>query len=235
MLFHLRMPLSVYAISGIVQLMLIGASRFTYRLLLTEKQQFSHQNKASVNALIIGAGGTARTVIKQLSQESVIRPMCILDYNGVGFGSLLNGVPVVNGIENLENALNKYHVNLVVLASTMLPKESRDEIWDLCGSKNVEVQDYSGFFQNSGEVTLKNLVTCVQGRVEIVINGSIKQYASCEDALLAVGNRYVVRKVTAKDDVVRIELTDHDVVLNDLNEEWVKQQKTKTGEEISFF
>lgn len=235
MVFQLRMPLSVYAISGIIQLIFIGVSRFSYRLLLTEKQQFFDKNKTNVNALVVGTGGTARNVIKQLTQESVIRPVCILDYTAAGIGSLLNGVPVVNGTDNLQDAIDKYHVNMVILASTMLSKERRSKIMELCKAKNVEVQDYAGFFQLSGEVILKNIMQCISGPVEIVANGHHQKYDSCEDALMSVGSSYVVKKLTAKKDVLVIELSDHDVVLNDLNEDWVKQQKTETGEDISFF
>ena len=86
-----------------------------------------------------------------------------------------------------------------------------------------------------GSVTLKNLAECADGRVELVVNGEHQQYADCEQALVNAAGKYVVKSISARADTLVIELTDHSVVQNDLNADWVKDQEKETGEAISFF
>ena len=86
-----------------------------------------------------------------------------------------------------------------------------------------------------GSVTLKNLAECADGKVELVVNGEHQQYADCEQALVNAAGKYVVKSISARADTLVIELTDHSVVQNDLNADWVKDQEKETGEAISFF
>ena len=73
------------------------------------------------------------------------------------------------------------------------------------------------------------------GKVELVVNGEHQQYADCEQALVNAAGKYVVKSISARADTLVIELTDHSVVQNDLNADWVKDQEKETGEAISFF
>lgn len=235
LLFHIRMPITIYCISGVILLCLVTASRFAYRLLLVEKDKFT-PSKASVNALLVGVGGTARSVMKQLERESVVRPACMLNYKESGFGALFDGVPVVSGVENLKAAIEKYHINLVVLASTVIPQQTRNQIKEICGEQNVEVQDYSGYFQSIGNgVTLKNLAECCDGAVELVVNGQHQHFDDCEQAMMNTAGKYVVKSISAKNGKLVIALADSNVILNDLDADWVKEQKQETGEDVSFF
>lgn len=237
LLFVMRMPISFYCLGAFIQTCLITASRFSYRLLLMEKVRVTNNGKgATINAMVIGTGGTGKIVLQELEREKTVRPVCALNYKEIGFGALLDGVPVVNGVENLKSAIEKYRVNFVIIASTMMPQAVRDRIKAICAEASVEVQDYSGFFQGfGGSVTLKNLAQCADGRVELVIHGEHRQYADCEQAFLNTAGRYVVKSISAKADTLVIELTDYCVVPNDLNADWVKDQEKETGEAISFF
>lgn len=237
-LFAKRMPITFYCIGAVIQFCLIAASRFSYRLLLAEKDKVFNGNKyATINAMVVGADATGKMVLKILERESTIRPVCVLNYKGAGFSSLLDGVPVVNGVDNLKNAVKKYRVNFVIIASTVMPQETREKVKELCKAENLEVQDYSGFFHQSigSSITLRGLAEYVDGPVELVINGIHQKYVDGEQALLNTAGRYVVKSISAKADTLVIELTDHSVVQNDLNAAWVKNQEKETGEAISFF
>ena len=236
LLFVRRMPVSVYCIGTVIQLTLIVISRFAYRLFLTEKDRFLSGREAELHALVVGVSGTSQMVIKQLQNETAIRPVCALDYKNSSYGALLDGIPVVNGLDKLKGAIETYRVNLVVIASTVMPRETREQIRQLCKEENVEVQDYSGFFQSVGTgVSLKNLAECCVGEVEIVINGRHRKYADCEQAFLSEAGRYVVKSISARGDSLVVELTEKTVVQNDLNAEWVRSQEQEVGESISFF
>lgn len=231
-----RMPVSFYCIGAVIQFCLISASRFSYRLFLDERDRVINAKGATINAMVVGTGGTGKIVLQELEREKTVRPVCALNYQEAVYGSLLNGVPVVNGVDNLKGALEKYRVNIVIIASTVMPQETRNKIKALCKESNVEVQDYSGFFQGVGSsITLKSLAQYADGAVELVIHGKHQKYADCEQALLNVAEKYVVKSICAKEDTLVIVLTDHSVVQNDLNADWVKNQERETGEAISFF
>ena len=72
----IRMPISFYCLSAFTQTCLITASRFSYRLLLMEKVRVANNGKgATINAMVIGAGGTGKIVLQELEREKTVRPV----------------------------------------------------------------------------------------------------------------------------------------------------------------
>ena len=236
LMFSMRMPITFYCIGAALQFCMITASRFSYRLFLMEKSKVLNIKNAEVHALVVGTGDTAKMVLRELERESNIRPMCVLNYRQAAMGSLFDGIPVVDGVENLKNAIEKHQINYVILASASLPRETRDQIKALCMENQVEAQDYSGFFWNTGShISFRTLAECAEGPVELVIHDKHYRFADGRQALRNVHGRYMVKCVWADDDALIIELADDSVVQNDLNADWVKVQEKETGEEISFF
>lgn len=236
LLFKMRMPITFYCIGAALQFFLITASRFSYRLLLMEKNRIFSNRNAQIHALVVGTGGTAKAVRRELERENDIRLMCVVNYKNACVGSLFDGIPVVDGVDNLKSAIEKYKINYVIIASASMPQETRGRIKEICQEVNVEAQDYSGFFQSTGShITFRNLVECTVGPVELVIHGMHQKYPDGKQALRHIVGRYMVKSVRAEDDVVMIELDDYSVVQNDLNADWVRVQEKETGEEISFF
>lgn len=237
LLFVRRMPITYYLIGGCLQLAAIIVSRFSYRVLMIEsKKLINGKNNVSFRAMIIGSGETVRMVIKQLERENLAHPVCVLDYKNSGMDGMLNGVPVVSGIHNLQNSLKRYHVNFVIIADTFMTEDLRSQIKEECKVKEIEVQDFSGYFQNAGgEITLKKLAEYTSGAVEIIIDGVERTFSDEEQALMSVTGNYVVKLISAKDNKLVIELRKNSKVINDVNEKWVKKQEQETGEQISFF
>lgn len=237
LLFVMRMPITFYFFGAFFQLVLTSAVRFSYRILIVEKDKYNNL-RASVtyNAMVVGTGGTGRMVLKQLERGDNIRPVCALDYTGIGYDSMINGVPAISGIENLKSTVKKYKVNLVIIASGMMPEETRAQVRSLCQEIGVDVQDYSGFFNSVGSrLTLQSLAGYASGTVEIVENGKSRKYTDAEQAILSEPGKNVVKHVYAKNNTLVVELSSDAVILNDLNEDWVIDQEKQTGEAVSFF
>lgn len=236
-LFVCRMPITYYCIGALAQFCLVAASRLSYRMISVEVNKLRKgKHGASINAMVVGSGEVARTVLKQLEHGNAAKPVCILSYRSNAVGTMLDGIPVVNGLEHLSNAMKKYQVNLVIIADSLMTQEVRTQIKETCKEADVETQDFSGYFHASQRgVSLKSLVQCSIGAVELVIDGKHRKFADGEQALMNTAGNYDVKSVSAKADTLVIELTGHTVVQNDLNADWVKQQEKETGEEISFF
>lgn len=236
LLFDMRMPITFYCIGAALQFCMITASRFSYRLILMEKNKVFSNKNADVRAMVVGTGATAKTVLRELDRERDIRPMCALNYKQAGPGSLLDGIPVVNGIDSLKDAVEKYQINYVIIASASMSQDVRDRIKELCKDLHVEAQDYSGFFQSTGShIAFRNLMECTDGPVELVLRGKHHKFLNGNQALRHLVGRYMVKSIWAEANVLMIELDDYSVVQNDLNADWVKDQEKETGEAISFF
>lgn len=236
LLFGMRMPITFYCIGAALQFCLITASRFSYRLLLMEKTRFCGNRDAQIHALVVGTGGTAKTVCRELERESDIRLMCVLNYKNARVGSLFDGIPVINGVDHLKRAVEKYQINYVIIASASMSQEIRSRIKELCKEINVEAQDYSGFFLSTGgHITFRNLAECTDGPVELIVHKKHQKFPDGKQAMRHIVGRYMVKRVWAEAGVLRIELDDYSVVENDLNADWVRDQEKETGEEISFF
>lgn len=236
LLFAMRMPITFYCIGAALQFCMIAASRFSYRVFLVEKNKVFGNRDAKILAMVVGTGATAKTVLRELERESDIRVMCVLNYKKARLGSLFDGVPVIEGMDHLKGAIEKYQINYVILASASMPQEIRTRIKELCNETNVEEQDYSGFFQSTGShITFRNLVECTVGPVELVLHGKHLRFPDGKQALRSVVGRYMVKSIRTEADVLMIELDDYSVVQNDLNADWVRDQEQETGEAISFF
>ena len=236
-IFIRRMPISYYCIGAVIQFCLIAGSRFAYRVFIIESKKLSNgKNRETFRAMIVGSGETGRMVLKQLERKNLAQPVCVLDYKDTTISGMLNGVPVVSGLDNFQDALKKYRVNFVILADTLMTAEVRELVKEQCKALEIEVQNFSGYFQTQGgNITLKKLVEYTSGAVEIVIDGKRQSFTDGEQALMNVTGNYAVKSVSAKGDKLVIELQKNEVVRNDLNETWVQKQEQETGEQISFF
>lgn len=238
-IFVMRMPLSYYVLGAVIQFVLIAGSRFSYRILNIERIHVRKlRNTTSINVMIVGAGESSRIVLKHLERDtdSAARPVCMIDLHGDEYGSLVAGIPVVCGADKMASSIRKYGVECVILADSIMPYDTRKEIKGICKDMGIEVQDFTGYFQNSrGTVSLRNLLEYSKGAVELVINGKSHRFVNGEQALMSVTGKYMIHSVYAKEDYLVIELSKDILVPNDVHEEWIKSYEKETGEDISFF
>ena len=236
-LFVRRMPITYYGIGAAIQFCLITASRFSYRLISFEFHKISKaQNTNLLNAMVVGSGETARSFLSQLDRMNIVHPVCLLNYKRNYRSAILDGVPVISGMENLESALKKHGVQIVIIVDSVMPESIRNRIKEVCKEIDVEVQDFSGYLQSGGNgITLRKLAELSTGEVEVVIDGTGKNFANGEAAWINTPGNYVVDSISAKDNKLVIHMHTNRVVLNDLNASWVEEQKQVTGEDISFF
>lgn len=237
--FVLRMPITYYVIGAVIQFCMIAASRFSYRLFLMERSRVrSRKSGTSIPVMIVGVGETSHIVRRHLERDSenAAHPVCLADFRGEEFGNMMEGLPIVSGVNRIADAIKKYGVECVILADSTMPADVRKAIRDICAGQSVEVQDFAGYFQESrGAVTLRNLMEYAKGEVELVVNGKSQQFANGEQAVMSVTGKYVVKSVSARGNRLVVELQKDILVPNDVKEEWVQTYEKETGEDISFF
>lgn len=238
LVFTRRMPVTYYLLGAAIQFILIAASRFAYRLVMLEGARLGKRGQTHINVMIVGAGETGRVVRRQIEHDpnNAARPVCVFSHRDNASGTLLDGIPVVSGMERMTGYLKKYGVQCVILADSIMPPETRAQIKQICKDAGVEVQDFSGYLTNEGRsVTLQKLMEYASGPVEIMLDGKIQEFANSEQALMAYPGKYTVKRLYGHKDRVGVEITRRTVILNDTNEDWVRDTERETGKEISFF
>ena len=237
--FVMRMPISYYALGAAFQFVLITASRFSYRLLVIERDRFSKsRNRNAMNVLVVGLGESSRTVIKYLERDpdSMAKPVCMIDISGMDFKGTLTGIPVLSGTEKIPDAVKKYRVDRVLVADTIVTPEIRAEVREICRKLEVPVQDFSGLFQSTpSRIPLKSLLEYVEGPVLIEIGDQQICYASAEQAIADISEKYIVASVSVVSNTVCVRLIQDVLRPNDIQADWVQAYKKETGEDISFF
>lgn len=235
----MRMPITYYVIGSLLQFAMVAISRFSYRFFLVEKGRvLKRKNRTAIRVMIVGLGETARIVMKHLERDSAMgaHPVCLVDFRGKEFGDMLEGIPVVSGVDMIGSSVKKYGVETVILADSVMPGRVRKQIREICEEIGVEVQDYSCYFQDfRGAVTLRNLLEYSRGPVELIFNGEHRSFADGEQAMMSLYGKYVVSGIFAREEKLVIELQKDILVPNDVKEEWVRSYQEETGEDISFF
>ena len=235
LLFIRRMPTTYYVLGAASQFVLIFASRFSYRLFSIEFSKFAQGKNAAVKVMVIGAGETARMLLRQLESDAhnVQQPVCVLDCRNLESGRLFNGLPVVGGLDRLEEASAKYGVKSVILADAVMPQETREQILERCGRLGLAVQDFSLY--SSGGSPLRSMLSYVNVPLTIRVDGNSRDYENGEKALADLPGRYGVRAISAAADRVLIEIERDSAALSNADEAWARDYKKTTGEDVSFF
>lgn len=239
--FVMRMPVTYYFIGAVVQFTLIAASRFAPRAILVEAERaklLNRKDDAIVNVMVVGVGETCHVVLKQMERnpESAARPVCLVDFRSNVSGDVMQGIPVIGGVDKITDAVKKYGVGCVVLADATMPEGVRKQVKSICGELDVQVREFTGYLQESrGAVTLRSLMEYATGEVELVVDDDHRVFSNGEQAALAVTGKYLVKAVSAKENRLVVELQKDVLVPNDTKEDWVRSYERESGEDISFF
>lgn len=238
LLFVMRMPITYYVIGALLQFVLVTAVRFAYRFIVMESVRLKNHTRAGIRVMIAGTGETARILRTQLENDpaNLARPVCMFSYWDIHEEEMMNGVPVVAGMDKLHEYIARYQIKCVILADALMPAEIRKKIREICQNDKIEVQDFSGFMTREGMgLTAAKLLEHVSGPVDLVVNGLTASFENSEKAMLNLDGNFNVQQIYAQDGKVVVVLTNAAIVLNDTQKTWVKDTEEETGKEISFF
>ena len=219
-----RMPITYYVIGAILQFLFISLIRFGYRILLVEKKKMAGRKTPAVPSLVIGAGETARKAVHHL-EDTPFRATVIVDEKSAG--KTLDGISITS---DFDKALAG--VRAVFIADPNLTAEKRREIKEKCDAAGIELQDYTGYLSNlGGRIPVSSLMEFISGPVTLVIDGWETQYASGEEAVNSLRDRYEIKSIEG----AKVELTKPSSAAYVGYDAWAQQHKEQTGEDVSFF
>jgi UDP-GlcNAc:undecaprenyl-phosphate GlcNAc-1-phosphate transferase len=131
-------PLSVFAIYGIISLVVTTGMRASYVVLETTRRRTSHQG---VPVLIYGAGNTGVAAARELFRDSKagLRPVGFIDDDVRKRGRLVGGLPVLGTQRDLDSLILGVHARALLIASAKISEERIARASNVCGPAGVKL------------------------------------------------------------------------------------------------
>ena len=126
-IFDISLPRGYFILHGILMIMFVCITRFSYRVF---RMMFIHfeNKKKQTNTMLIGAGDAGRIVFEELMNTHGAfdnKIVCVIDDNKKKVGSYIKGVPICGTRHDIEEMVEKYHVEEIIIA---IPSASKEEI-----------------------------------------------------------------------------------------------------------
>ena len=151
-----RMPLSYYLWGSCFQLLLLLASRFSYRIFTAVPHLFGTDTETHTyhRVMIIGAGDAGRMLLEniQKTRANKDKVVCLIDDNPDKQNRYFDGVRIVGGRDDILHSVEKYNVDRIYIAMPSASKENIRDIVNICKETGCETKTLPDFYQfvNSG-------------------------------------------------------------------------------------
>ena len=153
----LVIPRSVLVINPLLLILLMGGSRFVYRM-WKEQGLYGDIKLHGEPVLVLGAGDAAASLAKELSRSSDWRLVGFLDDNTERHGRTLNGIRVLGGLDSLEEWAKRLGVSQVIIAMPSSSHQQRKRAIQLCNAAKVKALTVPSFDDlMSGKVAVSQL------------------------------------------------------------------------------
>ena len=154
---HATVPRSVLLLDPILLLLIMGGSRLSYRL-WREGHLFNFKSTQGKPVLVLGAGDTGASLVKELSKSKEWRVVGLLDDNPHKLHKLLHGFKVLGRIDQLPALAEKLGVSNAIIAMPSATPANRRRSLEICTEaaiKALVVPSYDDLI--SGKVTIAQI------------------------------------------------------------------------------
>ncbi|OAS85127.1 MULTISPECIES: polysaccharide biosynthesis protein [Metabacillus] len=129
----------ILAITWMIHLLLIGGSRFFWRIY---RDTYLKQTINKERTLIVGAGSAGTMVARQLinNHDGELLPVAFIDDNVNKQKLDILGIPVMGGVEQIEQITKKLNIANIVIAIPSLSKKQLNQIFKECAKTTAKTQ-----------------------------------------------------------------------------------------------
>ena len=129
----------VLAITWMIHLLLIGGSRFFWRIY---RDTYLKHPANMKRTLIVGAGSAGTMVARQLmsSHDAELQPIAFIDDNVKKQKLDILGIPVIGGVNQIERLAKEYDIANIVIAIPSLSKKQLNQIFKECAKTSAKTQ-----------------------------------------------------------------------------------------------
>lgn len=127
------------AVTWMIHMLLIGGSRFCWRVFRGGYQKHAGQRKRT---LIIGAGSAGTMLARQLlsNSDKELLPTAFIDDDVNKHNLDIMGIPVVGGVANITKMALVYKIDSIVIAIPSLSKKQLNTIFTECAKTKAKTQ-----------------------------------------------------------------------------------------------
>jgi len=151
-----KFPRSVLAIDPLVNMLLVGGARYTYRIAAEILTALGAGHREKV--LVIGAGHAGSLTVRAMLTSQLVDywPVGLLDDDAYKKGTTIQGVPVLGPVDVIQEAVLRTGATAIVLA---IPKATSSELYrivGLCRATGLPLKtipDYGQIMRSSSVVT----------------------------------------------------------------------------------
>lgn len=132
-------PLSILLRTFETMLLLIGGSRFIWRVF---RDNYNEQKEDQHNALIVGAGDCGIVVVKELKQSlnSKLYPVAFIDDDPSKHRNHILGLPILGGREHIPKAVEELQISDIIIAMPSVSKREVSDIISICKTTRANIQ-----------------------------------------------------------------------------------------------
>lgn len=188
-------PRSIFAITGMIDVFLIGGSRLVYRLYRRLVLGHSIRMDNIKRVLIFGAGDAGAMIAKEieLHPEMSYKLVAFMDDNNEKQGRKVNGIPVLGGIEDIEDVVDRKDIDEIIIAIPSAKPATVNKVYEKCTRTQCKVKilpsmsmliDEKISLQKIKEVDIEDLLGREPIRVDLE---DIAQYLGGKVALVTGG------------------------------------------------
>jgi UDP-GlcNAc:undecaprenyl-phosphate GlcNAc-1-phosphate transferase len=127
---------AVFVIDWMVLLALTGMARLSFRAL---EELLTPETAEAAPVIIYGAGNGGTMVLREIRNNRALglRVAAFLDDDRAKARTTIGGVPVLGGIERLEDAITKFGPTRVIVSTDQLPEALTARLSGLCAARGV--------------------------------------------------------------------------------------------------
>jgi UDP-GlcNAc:undecaprenyl-phosphate GlcNAc-1-phosphate transferase len=129
---------AVFVIDWILLLAMAGMARLSFRAL---EELLTADTAEAAPVLVYGAGTGGAMVLREIRNNRALglRVAAFLDDDRAKARTTIAGVPVLGGIDRLDEAMAKFEPTQVIVSTDQLPDELRARLASLCALRGVTV------------------------------------------------------------------------------------------------
>jgi len=155
----LPLPRSVYILSWLLNILLIGGSRLVWRM-YSDGHSYYGQQKGGKPVLIVGAGDSGLLVAKELKRHynSGVNIVGFVDDDPIKQNLTALGIPILGNRSVIKNLVERYAVQEIILAIPSAEGKVVREIVEICQGTKAKLKILPGVYDLiEGNVTINQI------------------------------------------------------------------------------
>ena len=146
MVLNVKVPLSIYLITWMLDLGAIGLSRLAFKVNLDMITESKYGRK---KVLVVGAGDGGAMLVREIEQndEATVSVVGFIDDDAQKIGSRLSGFPIFGSVDEIGRVTRENDVDEIIIAMPSADGATIRRIVDICHMTGCEVKIMPGLYE----------------------------------------------------------------------------------------